>query len=125
MSHRRPKSPSMQNYRPQLTSVLSFGHRLSGVALSLGAFGLAGWLMAGASGQDAFGSAQALLLSMPGRIALFLVTLALFYHLCNGVRHLVWDSGRDFELRAIYAGGWTVVGTSLILTLALWTWGLA
>ncbi|SFY45625.1 succinate dehydrogenase subunit C [Paracoccus pantotrophus] len=125
MSHRRPKSPNMQNYRPQLTSVLSFGHRLSGVALSLGAFGLAGWLMAGASGQDAFGSAQALLLSVLGRIALFLVTLALFYHLCNGVRHLAWDSGRDFELRAIYAGGWTVVGTSLILTLALWTWGLA
>ncbi|MEG4641673.1 succinate dehydrogenase, cytochrome b556 subunit [Paracoccus sp. P2] len=122
MSHRRPKSPNMQNYRPQLTSVLSFGHRLSGVALSLGAFGLAGWLMAGASGQDAFGSAQALLLSVPGRIALFLVTLALFYHLCNGVRHLVWDSGRGFELRAIYAGGWTVVGTSLILALALWTW---
>ncbi|KGJ07703.1 succinate dehydrogenase, cytochrome b556 subunit, partial [Paracoccus versutus] len=84
MSHRRPKSPNMQNYRPQLTSVLSFGHRLSGVALSLGAFGLAAWLMAGASGQDAFGSAQALLLSVPGRIALFLVTLELFYHLCNG-----------------------------------------
>lgn len=121
----RPKSPNMQNYRPQLTSVLSFGHRLSGVALSLGAFGLVGWLTAGASGPEAFGTAQALLGSAFGRAALFLITLALFYHLCNGIRHLVWDSVRGFELRAIYAGGWTVVAASLILTLAFWAWGLA
>lgn len=125
MPRPRPKSPNMQNYRPQLTSVLSFGHRLSGVALSLGAFALAGWLAAGASGPEAFAAAQALLSSAFGQAALFLITLALSYHLCNGIRHLVWDSVRAFELRAIYLGGWGVVTASLILTLALWTWGLA
>ena len=125
MPRPRPKSPNMQNYRPQLTSVISFGHRLSGVGLSLGAFGLAGWLAAGASGPEAYGAAQALLLSAFGRAVLFLITLALFYHLCNGIRHLVWDNVRGLELREIYLGGWAVVAASLILTLASWAWGLA
>lgn len=114
----------MQNYRPQLTSVLSFGHRLSGVGLSLGAFGLAAWLLAGAAGPRAFSAVQAVLLSSPGLVLSFLLTLALFYHLCNGIRHLVWDSVHAFELRSIYAGGWAVLGASVILTLALWIWVL-
>ena len=53
MPHPRPKSPNMQNYRPQLTSVMSFGHRLSGAALGLSAFGFTAWLVAGAAGPDA------------------------------------------------------------------------
>jgi succinate dehydrogenase / fumarate reductase cytochrome b subunit len=114
----------MQNYRPQLTSVMSFGHRLSGVALALFAFGLAAWLVAGAMGPATFDCAQAVVLSSPGRAVLFLMTLAVFYHLCNGIRHLIWDSVRAFELRAIYTGGWAVVAASLVLTSALWLWVL-
>lgn len=125
MTYPRPKSPNMQNYRPQLTSVMSFGHRLSGVALALFAFGLAGWLVAGATGPLAFERAQAVVLSVPGRVVLFLATLAVFYHLCNGIRHLIWDSVHAFELRSIYIGGWAVVAASLILTSALWLWVLA
>ncbi|MCZ7675658.1 MAG: succinate dehydrogenase, cytochrome b556 subunit [Roseovarius sp.] len=85
----------------------------------------AGWLAAGAAGPEAFAAAQAVLLSPLGLVVLFLLTLALCYHLCNGIRHLIWDSVRAFELRAIYLGGWTVVVASLVLTLALWAWGLA
>jgi succinate dehydrogenase / fumarate reductase cytochrome b subunit len=114
----------MQNYRPQLTSVMSFGHRLSGVALGLFAFGLAAWLVAGAIGPAAFNRAQAVVLSGPGGVILFLATLAVFYHLCNGIRHLIWDSVHAFELRSIYVGGWAVVAASLLLTLALWVWVL-
>lgn len=124
MGQPRPKSPNMQNYRPQLTSVMSFGHRLSGLGLALAAFGLTAWLVAGATGPAAFDCAQAIVLSVPGRIVLFLATLAVFYHLCNGIRHLIWDSVHAFELRSIYAGGWAVVGASLILTVILWTWVL-
>ncbi|MEO8244775.1 MAG: succinate dehydrogenase, cytochrome b556 subunit [bacterium] len=124
MSYPRPKSPNMQNYRPQLTSVMSFGHRLSGLALALLTFGLSAWLVAGAIGPAAFDHAQAVVLSVPGRVVLFLLTLAVFYHLCNGIRHLIWDSVRAFELRAIYTGGWAVVAASLIMTTALWLWML-
>lgn len=124
MSHPRPKSPNMQNYRPQLTSVMSFGHRLSSAALGLFAFGLAAWLVAAASGPAAFARTQAVMSSVPGQAMLFLATLAVFYHLCNGIRHLLWDSVHGFELRNIYLGGWAVVAASLILTSALWIWVL-
>jgi len=124
MDYSRPASPNMQIYRPQLTSVMSFGHRLSGVALGLFAFGLAAWLVAGAQGSVTFGLAQAIVLSVSGRVLLFLLTLAVFYHLCNGIRHLIWDSVRAFELRRVYAGGWAVVTASLLLTSALWIWVL-
>lgn len=125
MTRPRPVSPNMQNYRPQLTSVLSIGHRLSGIALALCAFGLAAWLVAAAFGPEALAAVQTVALSAPGQVLLFLSTLALFYHLCNGIRHLIWDSVRAFELRSIYAGGWSVVAASLILTIAFWIWVMA
>lgn len=124
MKYPRPQSPNMQNYRPQLTSLMSFGHRLSGLALSLFAFGLAAWLVAGAAGPVAFDYAQAAVYSIAGRVLLILASLAVFYHLCNGIRHLIWDSVHAFELRSIYAGGWAVVGASLVLTSVLWIWVL-
>lgn len=124
MKYPRPQSPNMQNYRPQLTSVMSFGHRLSGVALSLFAFGLVGWLVAGAAGPVTFDHAQAAVRSSTGRVILIMASLAIFYHLCNGIRHLIWDSVHAYELRNIYAGGWAVVGASIILTSALWIWVL-
>ena len=125
MTRPHPTSPNMQNYRPQLTSVMSFGHRLSGLVLALFAFGLAAWLVAGAAGPLVFDDAQAVAQSIPGRMALVLVTLAVFYHLCNGIRHLIWDSVHAFSLRNIYAGGWAVMVASLTLTAALWIWVLA
>lgn len=125
VTYPRPKSPNLQIYRPQLTSVLSFGHRLSGAGLSLAAFGLVAWLVAGAVGSDAFNMAQAIIQTVPGYVVLFLLTWSLFYHLCNGIRHLIWDSVHALELRSIYTSGWIVVTASMILTLVLWTWALA
>lgn len=124
MKYPRPQAPNMQNYRPQLTSVMSFGHRLSGLALSLFAFGLAAWLVAGAAGPSAFDDVQAVMHSIAGRVMLILASWAVFYHLCNGIRHLIWDSVHAFELRNIYAGGGAVVGANLVLTSALWIWVL-
>jgi succinate dehydrogenase / fumarate reductase cytochrome b subunit len=106
----------MQNYRPQLTSVMS------GLALGFCAFGLAAWLVAGAAGPEAFEFAQAALHSNAGRVILILASWAGFYHLCNGIRYLIWDSVHAIELRSIYVGGWAVIAASLILTAALWTW---
>ncbi len=116
----RPKSPNIQIYRPQLTSVLSIAHRLSGVVLSIAAIGLVAWLMAAAAGPQAYAIAQRTLMSPPGQIALFVATFAFFLHLCGGLRHLAWDSGYGFELGTIYASGWVVMAASLALTLAAW-----
>ena len=116
----RPLSPHLTIYRPQLTSVLSILHRLTGIGLGVGAVLLAWWLAAAAAGPEAFAAAQAAAGSIAGRVLLFGWTWALFYHLCNGIRHLFWDVGRGYELSAVYCGGWAAVAASAVLTLAAW-----
>lgn len=124
MAHdNRPLSPSLQIYRPQLTSMLSFTHRLTGVALSVGSLLLVAWLVAGSMGPSAYDALLGFLRSWLGLVLLFGWTFALFFHLCNGIRHLCWDAVLGFELKAIYASGWAVIGTSSLLTIATWLVG--
>jgi len=121
----RPLSPHLLIYKPQLTSVLSFTHLSTGVALVFGTFVLAWWLIAAAAGPGPFGVVQAVISSWFGRLLLFGWTFALFYHLCNGIRHMCWDAGKCLEVSALYASGWVVVITSTSLTLVAWIWGYA
>lgn len=121
----RPRSPDIQIYRPQLTSVLSITHRASGTLLSLGSVLLVVWLVAVAAGGDYYAVLHRFLVSWIGLILLFALTFALFFHLCNGIRHLAWDLDYGFELQTIYRSGWLVVAASTILTLASWAVGLA
>jgi succinate dehydrogenase / fumarate reductase cytochrome b subunit len=113
----RPLSPHLQIYKPQLTSVLSIAHRGTGVLLVFGTLFLVYWLIALAAGPEAYASAQALFGSVVGQILLFLWVFALFYHLCNGIRHLFWDMGLGFELKTAYTSGVAVIVASLLLTL--------
>ncbi|MGQ0663722.1 MAG: succinate dehydrogenase, cytochrome b556 subunit [Pseudomonadota bacterium] len=122
---RRPLSPHLQIYRWQLTSVMSITHRASGVALAAGTLLLVWWLVAAASGPGAFAFVQAFLGSWFGLLLLLGWSLALFYHLANGIRHLFWDAGYGFELATVYASGWAVIAATLILTLAAWLIGLS
>ena len=119
-SRPRPLSPNIQIYRPQLTSVLSIANRITGVILTLGAVGLVIWLSAAAAGPKSYELVQGAIGSWAGRIVLFGCTFAFFLHLCAGIRHLVWDTVHGFELRSIYISGWTVVGASVVLTVAAW-----
>ncbi len=116
----RPLSPHLQIYRPQLTSVLSFTHRLTGLILGLYAIALVVWLVAASAGAQPYSSVQTLIRSGLGQVLLFGGTWCLFLHLCGGIRHLFWDTGRGFELRAIYGSGWTVVAASTAMTAAAW-----
>ena len=116
----RPKSPNIQIYRPQLTSVLSILNRITGNILSACAVVLVIWLVAAATGPHAYGLVQGAIASSIGQITLFGATFAFFLHLCGGIRHLVWDTVRGFELRSIYISGWIVVAASVGLTLAAW-----
>ena len=120
----RPLSPNIQIYRPQLTSVLSIANRITGVVLTGCGFILVIWLVAAASGPDAYSQFQRIVGSWPGLLLLLAATFAFFLHLCGGIRHLIWDSVRAFELKQIYASGWTVVAASLVLTLLSWVVGM-
>jgi succinate dehydrogenase / fumarate reductase cytochrome b subunit len=116
----RPQSPNIQIYRPQITSVLSIANRITGVVLSLGAVGLVIWLGAAAAGPETYGIIHRVISSWAGQLLLLGFTFAFFLHLCGGIRHLVWDTGHGFELRAIYVSGWTVVASSVALTATAW-----
>jgi len=116
----RPISPHLQIYRWQLTSVLSILHRAAGVALSIGTIVLVWWLIAAASTPEAFDTVADFLNSWLGLLLLFGWSVALFYHLCNGIRHLVWDTGHALDLKSTYLGGWLVLGGTAVLTLIAW-----
>lgn len=122
-SENRPLSPHLQVYKPQITSVLSILHRTTGVGLGIGTLLLAWWLIAAAAGAEAFETAQAFIGSVIGRILLFGFTIALFYHLSNGIRHLVWDAGYGFELSTVAKSGWAVLIATVVLTLLAWVAG--
>jgi succinate dehydrogenase / fumarate reductase, cytochrome b subunit len=113
----RPLSPHLQVYRWQISSVLSILHRTSGAALGISTLLFAWWLIAVASGPGAYATVHEFLSSSGGTVLLIAVTWALFYHLCNGVRHLAWDAGFGFELRAMVYTGCVVVAGSIALTI--------
>ncbi len=116
----RPLSPHLQVYRPQLTSVMSISHRITGLLLSLGMVMVTAWVVALAAGPEAFASLNELLASPVGLVALLLWTLSLFYHLLNGIRHLFWDAGWMLDLKGAYASGWAVLVLTVILTAIVW-----
>jgi succinate dehydrogenase / fumarate reductase, cytochrome b subunit len=116
----RPLSPHLQVYRWQITMTMSILHRATGVALAVGAFGVAWWLLAAAGSSDAFATFRDFAGSLPGRVALLGFSFCLVYHLFNGLRHLLWDVGYGYEIPKLYATGWTVLALSAATTAAIW-----
>jgi len=107
-------------YRPQLTSMMSIAHRASGVVLSLlGAPLLLWWLVALGSGPEAYQTLLGFFDSRIGQVALAVIALCLSYHFLNGIRHLVWDSGRALDIRSAYTGGWLVLIVTVLATAGL------
>lgn len=115
----RPLSPFLI-YRWKYTMTLSFMHRVTGVLLSLGFLLLVYWLAAAAAGAGRYAEAVAVLSSPLGQLVLFGAAFAFCYHLLNGIRHLVWDTARGFELRTARRSGWAVAVAAAVLGLVVW-----
>lgn len=78
------------------------------------------WLVAAASGADAYQQMFGLLSGWLGHLFLVGVSFCFFYHLANGIRHLAWDVGWGFEIPQVYASGWSVIVLSVAITVAFW-----
>lgn len=115
----RPISPHLQVYKPQITSVLSITHRCAGVFLTLTALCLCCWLVVLANGEHQFNILQAYLQSWFGQCFVYMSVFSLCFHLCNGIRHLFWDMGLGLEINTTYRTGYTVIISSVIMTLLI------
>lgn len=116
----RPLSPHLQVYRLPFTAITSISHRISGALLAAGSLVLVYWVAAVAGGAERYAAANAVLGSVPVRLLMFVWTFVLFYHLCNGVRHLFWDAGYGFDLAVAQRAGQAVIGAAAALTLLTW-----
>lgn len=114
----RPLSPHLTIYRPQINSVTSIFHRVTGVGLVLAAVLVVWWLVAASSGAAYFGFVDGLMTSWFGFLVLGGSLWALWYHFCTGVRHLIWDTGAGYGMTVVTGSGWVVVGASVLLTAA-------
>ena len=113
----RPLSPHLQVYRPQITSILSILHRITGVGLWAGALLMTYWIASATYGPETFAQAQSILGSWFGRLVLLGLTVAMFYHLGHGIRHMAWDIGWGYEMKMLTLTGWALLVFTLVMTL--------
>ncbi len=117
----RPVSPHLGVYRWQITMTMSILHRATGVALAVGTLALVYWLVAAGMGPESYAQAQWVFGTWLGQFLLWGWTFSLFYHLCNGIRHLAWDAGWGFQIKTVYITGYAVWVVAAALTAAaLW-----
>ena len=116
----RPLSPHISIYRWPITMALSILHRITGIGLSVGFIVLVAWLFDAASGPDAYAVFTSVMDTVIGKLLLVAWSFAFFYHLSNGARHLVWDTGRGLEKSQANLSSWLVLVATVVLTAAFW-----
>ena len=116
----QPLSPHLTIYRWPISMTLSILHRITGVAMSVGFIVFVLWLEAIAYDAVSFDAVMNVLRSFVGQLMLFGWCFALFFHLANGIRHLVWDTGRLFEKSQADASAWVVLIVAVVMTAAYW-----
>lgn len=116
----RPLSPHLQVYRLPLAAWLSISHRITGIGLTLGTLLLTWWVAAAAYGPDAYATFAEFIGSPFGYFILFGFSVALFFHLCNGLRHLLWDAGKNFSIADTKRSNVFVIAGTVILTAIAW-----
>lgn len=116
---KRPLSPHLSVYKPQMSSVTSITHRATGVFLLIGAFVLVKLLWEIAT-HSTCQCMSGLLHTIIGKLALLAWSAALYYHLFNGIRHLSWDAGKGFEVKTSDRNGWVVIILTFAATALSW-----
>ncbi len=122
MSPEHPVSPHLQIYRLPLAALLSISHRITGVLLTAAAVALAFLVAAAAYAPGLWHAAMSVLQHPFGQILLVAWTFALAFHLCTGIRHLVWDACIGLSMPAVQVSNWLVLASSTLLTITTWAW---
>ena len=121
MSRPRPLSPHLSIWRFQLPAVMSITHRMTGVILASGTILLTCWLLALAFGENSFNLVSVIIFHPIGQLVMFGYSVVLFYHACNGVRHLFWDYGKALDVPGVYTSGRIALITMFVLIVGFWS----
>ena len=124
MKLNRPLSPHLSIHKKVLTAVFSIFHRFTGIGLSIGAILLSIWITLIAMGPNYYSLYQSFSSLIIFKILLFIWTLAIFYHLFNGIRYLFWTFGVGMNLRTVYFSSYIVIFLTLVSTLFVWSFSL-
>ncbi len=116
----RPMSPHLQVYKLPLTALMSISHRITGVGLAVGTLLVTAFFLAAACGEDHYNVVMGIATSTIGQIVLFLWSAALYFHMCNGIRHLFWDMGKNLEKARAMRTNYYVLAFAFILTAVTW-----
>lgn len=116
----RPLSPHLSIFRPYINMVMSILHRITGSANYVGSVFLAAWLLAASAGEEQYNWIMSFFGSVPGVVILFGFTWSVMHHMLGGVRHMIWDAGRGFEIATVRLLSWGTLFGSLILTGIIW-----
>ena len=116
---KRPISPHLSIYKPQITSILSISHRISGVFQSIGLIIILLLLASLFLGEVFYNYFMFFIESYIGKIFIFFYMLSLCYHMLNGIRHILWDLGYGFEIKSVYYSGYAVIFFTIILFIFL------
>jgi len=120
----RPLSPHLQIYKKQVQMMTSITHRATGIALAVGSLLVIAGLLHLSAGENSFNHFKEIIGSPIGLVLLFGWSWALFYHLCNGIRHLLQDAGLGFEIPQFIRSSWLAIAGSLVLTALVWMYVL-
>ncbi len=116
----RPLSPHLTVYKPQITSVMSIFHRMTGVFQSLGTLSIFFLIFAVFVGEQYYDIINFFFKSLLGKLFIFFYIFSICYHLCNGIRHLSWDLGYGFEIKNVYLTGYLTIIAAIILNIIIW-----
>ena len=116
----KPLSPHLSIYKPQITSIMSISHRLSGTFQSFGNVMIFIFFLLILTGEKYYNFSMFFFNSYLGRVFTFLYIFSLCYHMCNGIRHLVWDLGYGFELKNVYYSGYATIAIAVIINSLVW-----
>lgn len=116
----RPLSPHLQVYKLPMTALMSISHRATGIILAVGCLLISCFLVAAASSQLCYDKLMLYAMTPYGTAFLFAWSFALYYHLCNGIRHLIWDTVHLLDQKKAIAAGWIVLLATAALTAGTW-----
>ncbi|MDH5722984.1 MAG: succinate dehydrogenase, cytochrome b556 subunit [Alphaproteobacteria bacterium] len=119
---KRPLSPHLQVYRLPLTALMSITHRLTGAALALGMLIVAGFFLAAATSEEYYDMLMRAADTVGGKAILCLWSAALYYHMCNGIRHMFWDTGMFLEKDQANRTNYAVLMVAFMLVAGTWVY---